>query len=337
MADTLILDGTHSLELSAKGAASDVRSWAHGKVGQEGARLFINNIAEPGVVHTIINRHRGNVGIGTSDPNAKLTVLNESAGPTIFTRNGTGDGIRSEVFAGHGLSGASVTHVGTEGVSESGTGVLGQSTRGNGVVGRGGQGLAAILAEGVFGFMLFEGRTVIPQIGTVFAVRSDGTVFADGPFTGPADFAEMMPAAGAAADFAPGDVLTLDASGLATRCTEAGSPALVGVYSTRPGFVGDRRISHMHLETFQKAGAKSDSLWLPVALVGIVPVRACADNGAIDAGDFLTTSKTPGHAMKAKPIVVQGANLYAHGTILGKALEPLTAGAATIPVLVSVR
>ena len=230
-----------------------------------------------------------------------------------------------------------MTHVGTEGVSESGTGVLGQSTRGNGVVGRGGQGLAAILAEGVFGFTLFEGRTVIPQIGTVFSVRSDGTVFADGAFTGPADFAEMMQAAGAASDFAPGDVLTIDAGGLAIKCTEANSPALLGVYSTRPGFVGDRRLSQMHLDTFQKADLKSDGVWLPVALVGVVPVKVSAESGAIAAGDFLTTSKTPGHAMRAKPIEVQGAKLYAHGTILGKALESLTAGTATIPVLVNIR
>ena len=337
MADTLLLDGTHTLELSAKGAASDVRSWAHGKVGQEGARLFLNNIAEPGVVHTIINQHRGNVGIGTAEPNAKLTVVDQSAGFAVFTRNGAGDGIRSEVFSGHGLSGASVTHVGTEGVSESGTGVLGQSTRGNGVVGRGGQGLAAILAEGVFGFTLFEGRTVIPQLGTVFSVRSDGTVFADGPFTGPADFAEMMQAAGAASDFTPGDVLVVNAGGLAAKCTEANSPALLGVYSTRPGFVGDRRISQLHLETFQKSEAKGDNVWLPVGLLGVVPVKVSAENGAIGAGDFLTTSKTAGHAMRAKAIEVQGAKLYAHGTILGKALESLSAGTATIPVLVNIR
>lgn len=30
MADTLILEGTYSLELSAKGDASDVRSWTRG-------------------------------------------------------------------------------------------------------------------------------------------------------------------------------------------------------------------------------------------------------------------------------------------------------------------
>ena len=57
MADTLILEGTTSLELSAKGSGSDVRSWAKGQVGRRGAQLFINNIAEPGNVDTIINLH----------------------------------------------------------------------------------------------------------------------------------------------------------------------------------------------------------------------------------------------------------------------------------------
>ena len=118
------------------------------------------------------------------------------------------------------------------------------------------------------------------------------------------------------------------------------SPALLGVYSTRPGFVGDRRISQLHLETFQKTEAKGDNVWLPVALVGVVPVKVSAENGAIGAGDFLTTAKTPGHAMRAKPIIrsrSRARSSDAHGTILGKALESLTAGTATIPVLVNVR
>ena len=50
---------------------------------------------------------------------------------------------------------------------------------------------------------------------------------------------------------------------------------------------------------------------LPVALNGRVPVKVTTENGAIEPGDFLTTSSTPGAAMKAtKP-----------GNVIGKALE----------------
>ena len=54
---------------------------------------------------------------------------------------------------------------------------------------------------------------------------------------------------------------------------------------------------------------------VPVAVVGIVPTFASAENGAIGVGDLLVTANTPGHAMRdADPKA---------GTILGKALEPL--------------
>ena len=132
MADTLILEGTTSLELSAKGSGSDVRSWAKGQVGRRGAQLFINNIAEPGNVDTIINLHNGEVGIGTATPSAKLHVETGRPGPLVLVRNTSGsDGLRSEsTGGGHGLSGASLSHTGTEGASESGIGVHGLSSRG---------------------------------------------------------------------------------------------------------------------------------------------------------------------------------------------------------------
>ena len=38
---------------------------------------------------------------------------------------------------------------------------------------------------------------------------------------------------------------------------------------------------------------------MPIALVGRVPVNVTDENGSIHPGDFLTTSSTPGHAMKA--------------------------------------
>ena len=59
--------------------------------------------------------------------------------------------------------------------------------------------------------------------------------------------------------------------------------------------------------------------------------------GPVQVGDLLTTSSTPGYAMKASPIRVGGATLYRTGTILGKALEPLKEGKGIIKVLVTLR
>jgi len=38
---------------------------------------------------------------------------------------------------------------------------------------------------------------------------------------------------------------------------------------------------------------------MPVALVGRLPVKVTNENGPINVGDFITTSSTPGHGMKA--------------------------------------
>jgi hypothetical protein len=37
---------------------------------------------------------------------------------------------------------------------------------------------------------------------------------------------------------------------------------------------------------------------VPMAVVGIVPCKVSAENGAIEVGDLLVASFTPGHAMK---------------------------------------
>jgi hypothetical protein len=63
-------------------------------------------------------------------------------------------------------------------------------------------------------------------------------------------------------------------------------------------------------------------------MVGIVPCKVSAENGSIQRGDLLTTSDTPGHAMKVTD------RSGAIGAILGKALAPLESGTGIIPVLV---
>lgn len=69
----------------------------------------------------------------------------------------------------------------------------------------------------------------------------------------------------------------------------------------------------------------------PVALSGRVYVWADASNGAIVPGDLLTTSDTPGHAMKAADLE------QAQGAILGKAMTELQSGTGLVLILVTLQ
>jgi hypothetical protein len=111
-----------------------------------------------------------------------------------------------------------------------------------------------------------------------------------------------------------GDLLVLDSlvPGQLRRCEAPTDPLVVGIA------VG--------------AAATNDrgALEAPVAVTGLATVKADAQYGAIRAGDLLVTSATPGHAMKVP-------ELFAAGTVVGKALESLEAGTGPIQVLVMVR
>jgi hypothetical protein len=68
-----------------------------------------------------------------------------------------------------------------------------------------------------------------------------------------------------------------------------------------------------------------------VALVGKVYCKVDASSGPVRPGDLLTTSATPGHAMRATD------RDLAFGAILGKALAGLDDGKALIPILVALQ
>jgi hypothetical protein len=147
-------------------------------------------------------------------------------------------------------------------------------------------------------------------------VSTAGQVYADGSFNGGgADFAEMLPAVDG---LEPGDVLVIGSDGMLHRSSGPGAANVVGVYSTQPGFIGGSD------EEMENPGD------VPLAVVGVVPVKASAENGSIAPGDLLATSSMPGHAMKAgsDPAV---------GTVIGKALGSLEEGTGVIQMLVTLQ
>jgi len=118
----------------------------------------------------------------------------------------------------------------------------------------------------------------------------------------------------------PGTVMVLDESGKLIPSTRAYDHRVAGVVSGagtyKPGLVLDRQVDSANRR--------------PIALMGKVFCKVDAAVAPIAVGDLLTTSTTPGHAMKANPTKASGA-------IVGKALRPLQQGQDLIPILVTLQ
>jgi len=188
---------------------------------------------------------------------------------------------------------------GVFGGSLGGSGVEGHSTNGTGVVGFSDNGLA--------------GRF----IGDV---EVTGTVFArDFKFEG-ADFAEDF-SIGSAEVIEPGTVMVIDREGALQRSQLAYDKRVAGVISgagdLRPGIVLDKQ--------------RSQGNRMPLALVGKAYCQVDAEYAPVEVGDLLTTSPTPGFAMKA------GEPIKAFGAVIGKALRRLESGQGMIPILIALQ
>jgi hypothetical protein len=254
----------------------------------------------------------GNLGIGTSAPQARLHIAN-------------GD---LRLDGAHTIAAGGRLHV-------TGDETLFLLNRNGVVVSRAWGGTGDLTVEGhikgdltVDGRVGVNGQSPVPRTpgwgGGIHTwdIEAEGTAWCRwGWQTGSRDLAENYLSEDA---LEPGEVVCFDPhrDGVA-RSTKPDDLLVCGVISTRPGVLlnADR-------------GVEEEQIF-PVALCGRVPCRAVAENGPIRRGDLLTSSSTPGHAMKARPVRVDGKDIYQSGTILGKALESLEAGTGIIEIFVA--
>lgn len=152
------------------------------------------------------------------------------------------------------------------------------------------------------------------------AVNGNVNVGGDVILTG-ADCAEEFEIAATAETGGPGTVMILTDNGALQPSKDAYDRKVAGVISgagdCRPALIlGRRGVS-------PKRG--------PLALVGKVYCKADAQYGSIEIGDLLTTSPTPGHAMRAAD------PSKAFGAVIGKALRPLRSGQGLVPIIVALQ
>lgn len=171
------------------------------------------------------------------------------------------------------------------------------------------------------------GNLYLGMTNTVHKFRVDlnGAVYADGGlFASGADFAESVAVRGQRSSYEPGDVLEIDSAAdrHLTLSHEPYATLVAGIYSTRPGLLA----SPHHADD---AAARANEV--PLAVMGIVPCKVTTENGPIQRGDLLVTSSRPGYAMKGTD------RSRMLGAVVGKAMEPLTQGAGTIEMLVTLQ
>ena len=259
----------------------------------------------------------GVVGVNTNSTN--------EAGAGVLGTSDKGVGVWGGSVESSGVGGMSQTGIGVHGVSKFGAGVLGSSEKGEGIRGTtSSETVAAIAAhnmnpegtgaavwgrkEGVKGHAgFFEGRVWVSgdiDVGGDIKLQN-------------ADCAENFDIS-PLCDAPPGSVVRLTEGGAVTPCDEPYDVRVAGVISGagsfRPGLL---------LDSFDGPGRR------PVALFGKVFCMVDADIAPVAIGDLLTTSTTPGHAMKAAD------RSRALGAIIGKALAPLGQGRGVVPILVA--
>ncbi|MBI1761689.1 MAG: hypothetical protein HYR56_09670 [Acidobacteria bacterium] len=244
----------------------------------------------------VIQAETGNVGIGTSAP----------------------DQFRKLDIVGGGATAAGITSVNDRAFLSLTSNINGQRRTWS-------------VESGVYGlqdtFGIFNWQT-----GKALLFDPDGKLTVNGlQITGGADFAENFDVNVAEADaeaqalnVEAGMVVSIDPAspGKLQLSAQAYDRRVAGIISGAGGVKPGMMMS--------QAGTLANGQY-PVALSGRVYCWVDATSGAVEPGDLLTTSATPGHAMKVSDAA------QAQGAIIGKAMTGLKAGKGLVLVLVTLQ
>jgi hypothetical protein len=238
----------------------------------------------------------------------------------LAARSTSGLAIFAESTTGGGILGIGHQEPGISGISDSSDGVRASSSSGNGLSAFGGGDGVAIFAQAsakrhpaagnnnTAGF--FDGNVVVA--GDI-QITGGGDIRL-------ADIAEDFDISGIAS-IDPGSVVVIDYEGALRQSSSAYDHKVAGVVTGAGGFR-----SAIALDRDDSQGTR-----IAIALMGKVYCKVDAQYSEIRVGDLLTTSATPGHAMKALN------SLESFGAVIGKALRPLRSGQAIIPILVALQ
>jgi hypothetical protein len=144
--------------------------------------------------------------------------------------------------------------------------------------------------------------------------------------TGGADLAEPFEIAGE--EVRPGSLVVIDSDrpGALRIADEAYDRRVAGVISGAGGLA-----TGITLGADRPADAEGHREGHHVAMTGRVYALADASQGPIEPGDLLTTSDTPGHAMRAHDVG------RSQGAVIGKAMSGLAEGRGLVLVLVNLQ
>jgi hypothetical protein len=232
----------------------------------------------------------------------------------VYALSQDGTGVHALTYNGTAVQGSRGTHYGylggaDYGVKGEGTskGVYGFSASGYGVYGASSSGRAGMFEGDVE--IMAGSRIITPVI----------------EITGGSDLSEQFSVRAAASGaVSPGTLVSIDQSvpGGLVVSSIAYDSRVAGVVSGAGG------ISPGMLMGQKDSPADGE---VPVALSGRVYCMCDATFGAIEPGDLLTSSSTPGHAMKAAD------RQRSHGAIIGKAMTELEEGRGLVLVLVNLQ